>query len=196
MRAFKRFGAIVGLAGLAWVLGLIWFAASQIPAELTDPDSRTDAIVVLTGGSERLATGFTLLRGDQAREMLVSGVGAPVDHDALFLAAGEDGTLKDRVALGHVAGDTTGNAYETAAWMRARGYRSLRLVTAGYHMPRSLLELRHAMPEALIVPHPVFPERVKQDEWWRWPGTASLIAREYTKYLVALLRLWLQAVVE
>jgi hypothetical protein len=28
---------------------------------------------------------------------------------------------------------------------------------------------------------------VKSD-WWRWPGTTSLIAREYTKYLLTWLR--------
>ena len=52
-------------------------------------------------------------------------------------------------------------------------------------MPRSLLEFRVAMPEVDIVPHPVFPDHVKLDAWWRWPGTAVLIAGEYNKFLVA-----------
>jgi uncharacterized SAM-binding protein YcdF (DUF218 family) len=86
------------------------------------------------------------------------------------------------------ADDTRGNAVETAAWIREQGFGSLRLVTANYHMPRSLLEFRHAMPDIEIVPHPVFPENFKQDEWWLWPGSASLLASEYSKYLVALLR--------
>ncbi|KAF0137397.1 MAG: hypothetical protein FD153_1694, partial [Rhodospirillaceae bacterium] len=30
-----------------------------------------------------------------------------------------------------------------------------------------------------------------QEEWWRWPGTATLIATEYTKYLVAMVRHWI-----
>jgi uncharacterized SAM-binding protein YcdF (DUF218 family) len=72
--------------------------------------------------------------------------------------------------------------------MREQGLGSLRLVTAAYHMPRSLLEFRRAMPEIEIVPHPVFPKHVKQRNWWRWPGSASLIISEYNKYLVALAR--------
>jgi hypothetical protein len=32
----------------------------------------------------------------------------------------------------------------------------------------------------------VFPPNFKGEEWWRWPGTASLILIEYSKYLVAL----------
>jgi hypothetical protein len=41
------------------------------------------------------------------------------------------------------------------------------------------------MPEVQIIAHPVFPENVKVEEWWRWPGTAILIVSEYNKYLVA-----------
>ncbi len=92
------------------------------------------------------------------------------------------------IALGYSASDTISNASETAKWMAAQGYLSLRLVTASYHMRRSLLEFRRAMPEARIVPHPVFSENVKLDGWWRWPGTAMLIIGEYNKYLVALVR--------
>jgi len=65
----------------------------------------------------------------------------------------------------------------------------MRLVTAAYHMPRSLLEMHDIMPEVKIVPHPVFPDHVKQDEWWAWPGTAALTASEYNKFLIAWLRL-------
>ena len=92
------------------------------------------------------------------------------------------------IILGHAADDTVGNAYETAAWINAEGFASLRLVTAAYHMQRAMLEFRRAMPAVLIVPHPVFPDAFKKDQWWRWPGTAHLLATEYTKYLGALAR--------
>jgi hypothetical protein len=55
-------------------------------------------------------------------------------------------------------------------------------------MPRSLLEFSRAMPEMRIIANPVFPENVKQERWWAWPGTAMLILAEYTKYLLALAR--------
>ena len=72
--------------------------------------------------------------------------------------------------------------------MQGQGYSSLRLVTAAYHMPRSLLEFSSAMPGMRIEPHPVFPEHVKQEYWWAWPGTMALMVSEYNKYLVASLR--------
>ena len=91
------------------------------------------------------------------------------------------------IVVGHEAENTEENAQETARWMRRQGYHSLRLVTAWYHMPRSLLEFERAMPEIEIIPHPVFPERVKQQRWWGWRGTAALLIGEYGKYLAAML---------
>jgi uncharacterized SAM-binding protein YcdF (DUF218 family) len=121
-----------------------------------------------------------------AEKLFISGVHESVEMPRLLEAAGaSEVALRPRVETGHGARDTAGNAVETAAWMRANGFRSLRLVTANYHMPRSLLRFRHALPDATIIPHPVFPDHVKQDKWWRWPGTARLIVGEYNKFLVA-----------
>src|SRR3546814_20820963 len=72
--------------------------------------------------------------------------------------------------------------------MKEQGFDSLRLVTATYHMPRSLLEFHRTMPNIEIVPHPVFTENFKRDDWWRWPGSTALLLPEYTKYLVAQVR--------
>src|SRR5512132_2362698 len=182
--ALTTAGLLVG-AGVSWGAGLVRFACA-IPQEVTDPRSRTDAIVVLTGGSERLATGLELLAENKAERVFISGVHPTVDVVRLVKLAGRpDGELQSRVDAGHGALDTEGNAAETAAWMRGHGYRSLRLVTGSYHMPRSLLEFRTALPEAEIVPHPVFPPRVKQTTWWLQPGTAALTIGEYNKYLLS-----------
>jgi hypothetical protein len=55
-------------------------------------------------------------------------------------------------------------------------------------MPRALLELKRALPGMRIVEHPVFPAGFRQDDWWRWPGSASLVVLEYNKYLAARVR--------
>lgn len=173
------------VAAVIWVMGLLNFTDS-IPQRVADLDRQTDAIVVLTGGSERLATGLRLLAEDKAKRVFVSGVHPGVDAERLLQLAGRpDDGLQGRIELGYGARDTRGNAQETAAWMRQHGYHSLRLVTGGYHMPRSLLEFSEALPEVEVVPHPVFPDRVKQESWWMRPGTAALIIGEYNKYLLA-----------
>ena len=84
--------------------------------------------------------------------------------------------------------DTVGNALETAKWVRAHNYRRVVVVTSNYHMPRSLLLFHAAMPDIIIIAHPVTPESVKLQSWWQRRGTANLLVTEYNKYLFALLR--------
>jgi len=185
---------LVAFAGgglcLLWLAGLIWFAT---PPETEARAASTDAIVVLTGGSQRLQSGIELLREGKGRKLFVSGVNQQVDLDDLLRIAGNAPDWAADwasccVVLGHEADNTLGNAVETARWIRSQGFRSLRLVTAWYHMPRSLLEFGRAMPEIDIVAHPVFPDQVRQDHWWAWRGTATLIVNEYLKYSAALVR--------
>ena len=186
-RAFLRLGAAAMIAGAAWIAGLFWFA-TLIPNDAADEAVHTDAIAVLTGGSGRLGTGLELLARDRADQLFVSGVYRGIDVKKLLQVAKRDPDgLEGRVGIGDAI-DTAGNAIETAAWLRDQGYGSLRIVTSAYHMPRSLLEFRHALPEAELIPHPVFPKHVKQHRWWAWPGTASLIVSEYNKYLLAWVR--------
>jgi uncharacterized SAM-binding protein YcdF (DUF218 family) len=171
---------------LLWLGGLLWFAT---PPAADTRAAATDAIIVLTGGSLRLQSGIDLLREGKGRKLFVSGVNQQVDLDELLGVSGHapDWALCC-IVLGHEADDTFGNAQETAQWIRGQGFHSLRLVTAWYHMPRSLLEFDRAMPEIDIVAHPVFPAQVKQEHWWTWRGTAVLLVSEYVKYLGALAR--------
>ena len=188
----RRFRPVRVLAALGFLLALLWLAglarfAALIPESLADDDTPADAVVVLTGGSGRLDAGFDLLVRGRARKLFVSGVYRGVDVQQLLQRVRRDPAgIETRVALGNAV-NTIANARETANWMRAESFRSLRLVTGAYHMPRSLLEFRHAIPEATVFPHPVFPDHVKAD-WWAWPGTLGLVTSEYNKFLLAWTR--------
>jgi len=175
--------------GLLLAVLLLWLGGALTyfnRAETTPPagDERTDAIVVLTGGAARLATALRLLNENKADRLLVSGVGPTATKASLLQAvlpsmpdaaqAASDGEGIDLqslfeccVDLGFEATDTASNAVETAAWANARGYQSIRLVTANYHMPRSLVEFRRRMPEATILPHPVRSDAMRVEDWWR-----------------------------
>lgn len=178
-------GAGVGSA-LLIAAGLAWFA---IPPAAENRAAPTDAIIVLTGGSLRLQSGVELMREGKARALFVSGVNRRVGLDELLRVSGDaPHWLSCCIAIGYQAENTEENAQEAARWMRQRGYRSLRLVTAWYHMPRSLLEFARAMPNIKIVPHPVFPEWAGEPHWWARHGTAALLIGEYAKYLAVLVR--------
>lgn len=191
-RRARKYGptilGVIAASLLFWSAGLFAFL-NAIPQAAKEPITKTDAIVVLTGGSLRLQTGLMLLQRGVARKLFVSGVHRGVDVEQLLRLARQSPAEADCcISLGHEADDTKGNAEETASWMKAQKFGSLRLVTAAYHMPRSLIEFQSAMTDIDIFVHPVFPAHVKLDDWWRWPGTAGLIFGEYSKYLVARLR--------
>ncbi|MBT3989484.1 MAG: YdcF family protein [Rhodospirillaceae bacterium] len=187
-QAKRRISFLMILLVLAlgvWTYGLISFV-DLIPDKAVKADQTTDAIVVLTGGSDRLKEGLTLLTNKKAKKLFVSGVYRGNDVKRLLaIQQYNPAELMCCINLGYAATSTAGNALETAIWINEQKYRSLRLVTANYHMPRSLLEFHHIMPDVEILPHPVFPEQFKRDRWWQWPGTATLIISEYTKYNIA-----------
>jgi uncharacterized SAM-binding protein YcdF (DUF218 family) len=174
----RRSGVLLALCGaavLGWLGGFAGFVAAASHGTAEEPPT-TDAIVVLTGGRHRIERGLELLVEGRAQKLFVSGVHRDVTlHELLRVTPAQPAWVECCVVLGHAAQDTYGNAAESAAWMRRQGYRSMRLVTAAYHMPRSVLELRRAMPEAEIVPNPVFPD-----------GSALLYVIEYHKYLGTL----------
>ena len=187
---------VLALVLAVWAGGFFNYVM-MIPRSVENAQQRTDAIVVLTGGSLRLEVGLRLLQSGLAQRLLVSGVNPGVTREALLRLLPEwTEALNARIDIDYAANNTVGNAAETAEWLRERGYRSLRLVTANYHLRRSLLEFRDAMPEIDIVPHPVFPEDFHLEGWWRWPGSAMLIFSEYNKFLMAHLRLFLASLIK
>ncbi|WP_235829939.1 YdcF family protein [Algihabitans albus] len=187
-RVFTLASLALGVLLAASIGGFIWFVG-EMPTAVRDTERPTDAIVVLTGGSGRLTAGLELLAAEKAEKLFVSGVYHSVEVDELLrLARNAPQELACCIVLGYDADDTRGNATETADWMAAQNYDSLRLVTAVYHMPRSLLEFRRRLPDAEILPHPVFPEGFRRDDWWAWPRSFGLAVSEYVKYLAALAR--------
>ena len=177
---------VLGLTSI-WVTTLFHFV-NEIPITVLDVSEKTDAIVVLTGGSRRLDEGLKLLQNNFARKLFVSGVYKGTEVRSLLnLTTQKHFDLASQVAIGNAV-DTRENAIETSEWIARKNLHSLRLVTAAYHMPRSLLEFKYYMPKVKIIPNPVFPKHVKHENWWAFPGTAMLLISEHNKLLLAWLR--------
>jgi uncharacterized SAM-binding protein YcdF (DUF218 family) len=188
----RRLAHFLLLVAILWFGGFLAFTAA-IPATVRDADRPVDAIVVLTGGGVRLSEGFALLDRGLAKKMLISGVADGVQMPALLQNLNgapqpSEATLECCVTLGYDALSTEGNARESYRWLTENGFKSVRLVTANYHMKRSLLEFRRVMPDIEFVPNPVFPREVQDPYWFVRPGTLYLLGNEYHKYLAAALR--------
>ncbi|HYM72204.1 MAG TPA: YdcF family protein [Stellaceae bacterium] len=187
-RALRWLASGAAALALLWLGGLTWFVQSSLTVT-ADRTTATDAIVVLTGGRQRLETGLDLLGDGRAQKLFISGVNPRVDRMELLRVAAHLPTPDaSRIVLGHAADNTLGNARETAVWMQQEGYSSLRLVTSWYHMRRSLLEFERAMPAASIVAEPVFAARIEPHPWTARLDTALLAVIEYDKYLATLIR--------
>jgi uncharacterized SAM-binding protein YcdF (DUF218 family) len=168
--------------------GYIRFASG---IELREPGAvpRTDAIVVVTGGSQRVDDAIGLLGAERGSRLLISGVNEKTSREELAkLIPSARELLACCVDLDYRARNTIGNAIEARRWVRQHGFRSLLIVTSNYHMPRTLAEFAHAMPDLRLVPHPVVTDQIDTSGWWSHWATVKVLAPEYVKYLVARLR--------
>jgi uncharacterized SAM-binding protein YcdF (DUF218 family) len=175
-------GRIAALILIAWALGFAVFMSS-LGAPL-DPARKTDAIVVLTGGPGRVDRGIKLMEGKAAKRMLVSGAGRDVRPRELAAEYKADTRLFNCcIDLGHQAVDTRSNAEETAAWLARHKFKSVRLVTTDWHMPRARLELSHALDNGVEL----IGDPVRSSPRW------ITLLGEYHKYLFRSLALLLGA---
>lgn len=187
LRWIIRLGAIA--AGL-WGIGFAVFVSS-LSSAWSLPE-KADAIVVLTGGRQRLTGAVELLERGKADRLLISGVNAITTKDDIRAFLDADDTLfACCVDIGYAALDTIGNAKETAQWVRSNQFSSLIVVTANYHMPRSLLEIRKALDDVEIYPYAIESDRIVVNRWLLEPKTTLFLAREYNKYLASAVRLGL-----
>lgn len=181
-------GAILLAGGALAGIGLVDFVGRIDPREpVLVP--RTDAIVVVTGGSQRVGDAIGLLGADRGSRLLISGVNEKTGREELAkLNPASRELLACCVDLDYRARNTIGNAIEARRWVRRHDFKSLLVVTSNYHMPRVMAEFAHAMPGLRLVPHPVVTEHVETAGWWQRWSTIKLFAPEYVKYVVARLR--------
>lgn len=163
----------------------------QHVASLAPPrEPKADAIVVLTGGYQRIDQAVQLLQQGAGKRLLISGVNPATSGNHIrLLTRSPDDLFACCVDIGHEALDTTGNATETARWIRSRGYKSIILVTNNYHMPRSLAELERTDHGTRFIAYPV-PTDVSPSELVRNPLLIRTLAAEYVKFLLVVSRDW------
>lgn len=187
----RRLRAIIAIP-LAFVaavgFGFIAFLMQLLNAEAR-PERQADGIVVLTGGASRVSDAMELLAAGYGKRLLISGVHRTSTVSDISRSVQESQTLFSCcVDLDRSAVSTHSNASETRRWAHERGFKSLIVVTSNYHMPRAILELKHAMPDVTLVPYAVVGEKWRDEPWWSNAATFRLVLSEYFKYIAAGLR--------
>ncbi len=187
VKAFLRLCIFMfSISVVLWSGGLVWYLVQIHSYENGQDETRTDVIVVLTGGSQRIITGLELLAKNYGRQLFISGVDKNIGVNGLLQAKGYPPNLAENVHLGYKAANTCENAKEVVEWMQANGYQSLRLVSSNYHMQRSLVEFDSEQANFKIIPHSVSPELFFKTEW-KWKiESMSVVLTEYNKFLMAI----------
>ncbi|AYO86091.1 YdcF family protein [Methylobacterium brachiatum] len=182
-------GLGAGLTALALFAGFLVFVSTLARHERS-PADRADGIVALTGGAQRIGDAIDLLAGGYGRRLLITGVNERTSRDEIARLNPTQRALIDCcVDLDYRARNTIGNAIETRRWMRTHRFNTVAVVTSNYHMPRTLIELDHALQDSdRILPHPVVTEGLDADRWWQSPPAAKLLASEYVKFLASWVR--------
>jgi uncharacterized SAM-binding protein YcdF (DUF218 family) len=181
--------AAVLVVALIWVSGLVAFAGRIERSTPAAPPEPADGIVALTGAgsNERIQAAMGLLEDGLGQRVLVSGVNREASREDVRAATRAVRRYYDCcVDLGFEAATTVGNAKETHDWAQAMRYRSLIVVTADYHMPRAMLELRAALPGVALQAYPVPTKVLYAHAWWRTGRGARILSLEYVKYLAIL----------
>lgn len=185
--------ASFGLVALLVVSAIGFFRFTDQIAHLNVPadTSRYEAIVVLTGGYQRIDKAIDLLEFGIGKRLLISGVNPATSRIAIKRITGaSDELFSCCVDIGYQAIDTIGNAHETAGWIRKNGYRKVLLVTNNYHIPRSLIELTSASPDVEFTGYPVSHTDLTTETWMSDPMAIRTLMVEYFKYTLTRLRSW------
>lgn len=179
---FAAFESII----LMWFVGLVLFC-NHIQNFQHDSTQKTDAVIVLTGGRNRITEGVRLLNNHLAERLFISGVSHDVTIADIEKKAQMHADEPSKIELGYKATNTIENASEIADWIKKNDIKSVRWVTSNYHIPRSLEELKPYHLSVELVINPVYSDFVK-DDWWKSWGTFKFLAAEYHKFLFVYIR--------
>lgn len=175
--ALLRLRQVLGVAGIAWLAGYLWFLAQLPQPGQAETSDSVDGIVVLTGGPGRVQAGLDSLAQGKGRRLLISGVNRDLASETIMNAIAGDQAPICCIDLGRQARDTRGNAIEAAKWAEHHDFHSLLVVTADYHLPRALIEFGGIMTDVELVAKAV-------------DGHASYLsmASEFNKYLFSIVQ--------
>ncbi|ARM14117.1 UNVERIFIED_ORG: uncharacterized SAM-binding protein YcdF (DUF218 family) [Rhizobium esperanzae] len=186
IRRLLRWGGFGCVLAIALLFGGFLRFADSVTTLKPPVEPKADAIVVLTGGYQRIDQAVELLQKGAGKRLLISGV-HPTTTPAQIrkMTQGSANLFSCCVDIGHDALDTIGNAEETSNWIHAKGYRSVLVVTNNYHMPRSLAELSYVDPDIEFIPYPVVNSDLKTRNWFTDPNAMRVMLAEYAKVLLA-----------
>ncbi len=172
---------------------LLLAAGAAIPHLLgrrVDPPSGegADAVLVFTGGENRIAEGYRAWKEGKGKELFILGAGQEAR-----LATVLPGDAKvpppdlPRIHLEGWSANTLENAISAKSAVVPRAYRKVILVTSDYHVPRAHLTLREVLPPTVSISViPVMSDWRRKGAWHRLPRIYFVEGWKYWGYRLLL----------
>ncbi len=115
-----------------------------------------DAIIVFTGGENRVQSGIDLISNNVGKRLFISGVNPDTNiFDISEQILSDEDLLNCCIDLGKKANNTIENAIESIDWIKNNNYKNVIIVTSNYHMKRSLFILKNFDRSINFIPHNV-----------------------------------------
>ncbi|UTW55151.1 YdcF family protein [Kordiimonas sp. SCSIO 12610] len=178
---YRTLYKIIFYSGAAWLIGLGFFYVTlPKPADINhDNPLNAEALIVLTGGKNRLETALDILKKYPDKRLLISGVNPIVEQSELRALTGSENTLFDCcVDIDQVSENTAANAVEGSKWIQKNKFQTVIIITADYHIRRSMMLFQNQAPQITFTGHAVQTD-----------ADLSFLAREYNKYLFTVIQL-------
>lgn len=196
-RRIRRSAAVVALLVAAWTV-LAWFAARSLV--VSAPMDRADAIVVLSGSAcllERTTEAAELYKSNVASRVVLTndnlrGTWSSAEQrNPFFWERARDNLVLTGVpqqqieVIYHPVNGTYDEAVAVRDYALAKGFKSILVVTSGYHSRRALWTLQRvfrdsnvavglqAVDTGIETPSPL--------TWWLQPRGWQMVAGEYVK---------------
>lgn len=134
--------------------------------------SPVDAIVAVSGGdtSARVNWAVNLYKMGWAKTIIFSGAAldssGPSNAEAMKRSAIDMGVSKNSILVDETSATTKQNAQNVSLIIKDHDYKSIILVTSGYHQKRAYLEFSKYNPGILIKNSPALIDRDWSPSWW------------------------------
>lgn len=171
---------------------LYWFKVLHIfigqylsPADNLSP---ADAIVVVSGDSDRMKQAINLYEQGYAPKLILSGAakeGFTSNALAMRIEASQSGIPNEAVILEEKANNTYENALYTKEIVLSQGMKNIILVTSPYHQRRVYETFKNVFKGlgVKLQNGPSIYSRWKPDTWWNTARESHLTQEESIKVL-------------
>ena len=173
--------------GITWFLGPDSLRGCGQSPSASGKCIQADAIVVVSGGDTdaRADQGIALFKNGWARRLIFSGAAVdksgPSNAKAMETRALAAGVSAEAILLDEKSATTNENAENVIKIAHQNGYKSLIVVSSGYHVRRVLMEFQRSNSGLTILTHPVTQDKDWGRFWWTTPRGWSLAGSELVK---------------